>query len=86
MSAAQHFRSRSTDVIEAMQWIGNLDAERQWLGYAFKGVQIIDGRSSLLIENRSGRVNAFLGDWIVKLNDGFYPMMPDLFSAMYEPW
>ena len=53
----------------------------EWLGYAW----IAWGTGgTMLIENRSGRVNANLGDWIVHLEDGFYPMSPAEFHAEYE--
>lgn len=76
------FQPKATAQVEAFQWDGKqetLERLRPWLGYAFVRV----GDDVLLIENRSGRVNANLGDWIVRDDDGFYPMEPVLFEAMY---
>jgi hypothetical protein len=76
------FRPAATPQVEAFQWDGKpetLERLRPWLGYAFVRV----GNDVLLIENRSGRVNVNSGDWIVREDDGFYPMEPALFRAMY---
>ena len=76
------FRPKAMPQVEAFQWDGKpetLERLRRWLGYAFVRV----GNDVLLVENRSGRVNVSPGDWIVRDDDGFYPMEPALFKAMY---
>jgi hypothetical protein len=73
------FRKRS-EPVEARQWNGDTDEFRRWLGYAC-GAIWADG---ILIKNRTGRVVARQGDWIVHEDDGFYPVEPVKFHAEYE--
>jgi hypothetical protein len=76
------FRPKSKQV-EARRWTGENWAEmREWLDYAYFGYGIV--RCSLVLENRTGRVIANRGDWIVRLDDGFYPVEPVKFHAEYE--
>lgn len=82
------FRPR-TQSVEAHQWDGAPDTMaflREWMGYAFvTGYAEVNDwvARRLLIENRSGRVNVNLGDWIVRDDDGFYPMEPILFRHAF---
>lgn len=70
-----------TPTVEAHQYMpASIGSLIDWLGYAWAGVD--DGE--IIIENRSGRVRARPGDWIVHEDDGFYPMGPELFHAQYE--
>ena len=76
-----------TPTIEARRWVGNNDEMREWLDYAFVGIRPSSSSSLsefLLIDNRTGRVVARFGDWIVRLDDGFYPVEPVKFHAEYE--
>jgi hypothetical protein len=67
--------------VEALQWTGdNFHEMRRWLGYAL--VDITHG-GPIRIDNRTGRVIANAGDFIVK-DDGFYPVEPVKFHAEYE--
>lgn len=70
-----------TPVVEARRYMpASIGSLIDWLGYAWAGED--DG--DLIIENRSGRVRARQGDWIVHLEDTFAVYEPELFQAAYE--
>lgn len=77
-----------SQTVEAQRWTGTNNTEMaEWLGYAFVAIKQSPSRSQdeyLLIDNRTGRVVARAGDWIVKEDDGFYPVEQIKFNAEYE--
>lgn len=78
-----YFRQKAP-LVEARFWDGapeTLAQLRHWLDYAL--VQVADD-GALLIENRSGRVWAYVGEWVIRDHDGFYPRVPKLFCAEFE--
>jgi hypothetical protein len=75
-----YYRKKS-EPVEARQWTGySAGRMREWLGYACVSIN----SEEIIIENRSGRVIARLGDWIVHEDDGFYPTEHIKFHAEYE--
>jgi hypothetical protein len=76
------FRPKTAHV-EARQWTGsNLKEMREWMEYAC-ALYLHDAKE-IVIENRTGRVVAEAGDWIVLEDDGFYPVEPAMFALEYE--
>jgi hypothetical protein len=81
-------------VIEAVQFDGSkksFDEIWDWMGgdvgpncgYTGPSEDDPQGFKILTLE---GRVNATLGDWIIKgIKGEFYPCKPDIFAATYEP-
>lgn len=68
--------------VDAVQWDGSWATEtrlKAWLGES-----LIRLDRHLIIDNRNGRVQVRLNDWIVDLGDGFYVFEPILFAAMYR--
>jgi hypothetical protein len=75
------FRPKSK-LVEARRWTGdNLDEMREWLGYAFGGIRASD--NALRINNRTGKVFAYVGEWIVQ-DENFDPMETIKFEASFE--
>lgn len=80
-------------VIEAVQWTGdNLEEVIAFSGLhpsAYKWtweeyVQYVK-QHGLKIFTLEGRMDASIGDWIIKgVNGEFYPCKPDIFEATYE--
>lgn len=71
-----------TPVVEARRWTGDNGVEmRAWLGYAFVCFREDD---VLVIQNRSGRVWAYLGETVAKEDGTFSVYEPELFTAAYE--
>lgn len=76
--------------IDAFQWTLDHDMENpKWFVEAIADGEIIeydDGRNlSLLIETLEGRMNAFMGDYIIKgVNGEIYSCKPDIFRKTYR--
>lgn len=80
-------------VIEAVQWTGDNLKEiimftglhpsaEKWTWPEYKQVVEKDGLKIFTLE---GKMNADVGDWILKgVNGEFYPCKPDIFEATYE--
>lgn len=74
-------------VIDAVVWTGDLVAVAGILiGSAQLNVEQDLGDSSLYIPTLEGRMEAKLGDYIIKGVEGeLYPCKPHIFQATYEP-
>lgn len=83
-------------VIDAIQWTGrNLkeiiqfsglhkSAETKWP--LWEDYEDVVKREGLKIFSLEGRMDANIGDWIIKgVNGEFYPCKPDVFEKTYEP-
>ena len=69
-------------VIEAVQWNGRneIDIAR------FVGGNLEMGNESLFIQTLEGKMEASVGDFIIKgVHGEFYPCKPDIFVKTYEP-
>lgn len=54
-------------------------------GGAARPVQVDHGGKTLFIHTLEGKMEANLGDWIVKGTEGeLYPVKPDIFEETYE--
>jgi hypothetical protein len=71
-------------VIEAVQWLGNMDAIEAALGRQFETYgEGHDG--ALRIRTLEGDHRCDPGDWIIRGVKGeFYPCKPDIFAVTYE--
>lgn len=68
--------------IEALQWTGNEEEMREFLGELFL---LIYNDEGLRIETLEGPVKASLGDYVIKGIQGeFYPCREDIFHATYD--
>jgi hypothetical protein len=85
-------------VIEAVQWTGgNLREIITFIdgppitrtahaGMMWEQYEELVRRDGLKIFTLEGKMNAAVGDWIIKGVQGeFYPCKPDIFAATYEP-
>jgi len=83
---------KGSDIVEAIQWTGdNLEevisftglhpSARKWTWSEFEEVVRKDG---LKIFTPKGAKKAAIGDYVVKIGDGFYLCKPSAFSD-YEP-
>lgn len=85
-------------VIEAVQWTGeNLrevnaftdgppETESRLAGLMWEHYEDLVRKDGLKIYTLEGKMDASLGDWIIKGVKGeFYPCKPDIFAATYEP-
>lgn len=92
--APQRFRKLPI-VVEAVQWMGH----NLWEVMAFTKQHAVPDADCLLwseleelvneeglkISTLEGRLNADVGDWIIKgIKGEFYPCKPDVFYATYE--
>ncbi len=78
MGINMKFRKKPV-VIEAIQWTGNIDECKK-----FMGVICVKG-DYILIPTLEGQMTASPGDYIIKGVQGeFYPCKPDIFEATYE--
>jgi len=89
----QKFRKKPV-VIEAIQWEGdNLrqiidftglhQSANKWTWQEYEQVVKRDGLKIFTLE---GKMNADIGDFIIKgVNGEFYPCKPDIFEKTYEP-
>lgn len=69
-------------VIEAMEWTGDEDAVRDFMGVLFL---ILDHNERLRIETLEGPMWANLGDYIIcGVKGEFYPCKPDVFAMTYD--
>lgn len=74
-------------VIEAHKWDGNVKSFFDWINSfddkSMSSIGMDDG--SLSIGTLEGRMQASLGDWIIRGVEGeFYPCKPDIFEKTYE--
>ena len=68
-------------VIEAIQWNGRNEVEVS----NFIGGNLEMGDESLFIQTLEGKMEASVGDFIIKGVKGeFYPCKPDVFEKTYE--
>lgn len=85
-------------VIEAVQWTGeNLreviaftdgppETKSRHAGMMWEHYEDLVRKDGLKIYTLEGKMDASLGDWIIKGVKGeFYPCKPDIFAATYEP-
>ena len=85
-------------VIKAVQWTGeNLreviaftdgppETKSHHAGMMWEQYEALVGKDGLKIYTLEGKMDASLGDWIIKGVKGeFYPCKPDIFAATYEP-
>lgn len=91
-----HYRKKPV-VIEAVQWSGmNLSEiirftdpgsdQSTHVGLRWEDYESLVALEGLKIYTLEGKMNASVGDWIIKGVKGeFYPCKPDIFSATYEP-
>ncbi len=79
----QKFRKKPV-VVEAMRYDGHNFPEVA--GFVGEGcVGSYEMNASLFIDTLEGRMQAVVGDWIVKGTEGeFYPCKPDAFEVAYE--
>lgn len=69
-------------VIEAVQWLGDMDPINQLMG---EEAPLVAANGSLYIETLEGVMEAKPNDWIIKGVSGeFYPCKPDIFEKTYE--
>jgi len=89
----QKFRKKPV-VIEAIQWEGdNLRQIIDFTGlhqsankWTWQEYEQIVKRDGLKIFTLEGKMNADIGDFIIKgVNGEFYPCKPDIFEKTYEP-
>jgi hypothetical protein len=93
----KHFRKLPV-VIEAVQWTGdnlrevirftNGDPETRTMHAGMKWEEYADlvARDGLKIYTLEGKMNADVGDWIIRgVNGEHYPCKPDIFAKTYEP-
>jgi len=89
----KQFRKKPV-VITAIQWDGNnlkevidwcgwhSSAKRKWTWEEYEGIVAKDGLKIFTLE---GKMNADIGDWIIRGVKGeHYPCKPDIFEATYE--
>lgn len=73
-------------VIDAVQWMGNLDEMTEFVTVPWHTGPIRDEEVSMFIPTLEGEMEANPGDWIIKGVQGeFYPCKPEIFEATYEP-
>jgi len=93
----EKFRKKPV-VIEALQWVGTnlreiinftdgkLDTRTMHAGMKWEEYEDIVKIDGLKIFTPEGKMNADIGDYIIKGVKGeFYPCKPDIFAATYEP-
>lgn len=73
-------------VIEAVQWDGNnLEEIKSFMGITSDTYKPIQPKNTLYIRTLEGRMDALIGDFIIKgVNGEFYPCKPDIFEKTYE--
>lgn len=78
-------------VIEAVQFLPNEDSTAAIMYLGASGTRSVevfvspDGRYSMYINTLEGRMEASIGDWIIKGVSGeLYPCKPDIFLKTYE--
>lgn len=94
---AKSYRKKPV-VIEAVQWTGdNLreviaftdgppETKSHHAGMMWEQYEDLVRKDGLKIYTIEGKMDASLGDWIIKGVKGeFYPCKPDIFAATYEP-
>jgi hypothetical protein len=82
-AALRSYRKKPV-VIEAVQWDGQNRAELvEFVGESLDEAWSVGGYC--FINTLEGRMNAYVGDWIVKGVKGeFYPVKPEIFEETYE--
>jgi hypothetical protein len=86
MTKMAKFRKRSV-TIEAMQFTAeNKDRVFNWVTCSHYPDWNDKGEPVIVMPMREGDVQAWLGDWIIKDENGdFAVCKPDVFAATYEP-
>ena len=74
-------------VIEAVQFVNNVDEVEQFVGMELRGnMNGEEDVQELIIPTLEGEMTAKVTDWIIKgVNGEFYPCKPDIFENTYEP-
>lgn len=78
--------------IEAVQWTGqNATEVGEFIGLLGDQIDELEARAgntaapSIIIDTLEGRMEARVGDWIIKgINGEFYPCKPDIFAKTYQ--
>lgn len=69
-------------VVEALQWDGNEEAMKDFMGELFL---IVDRDERLRIDTLEGPMWASLGDYIIcGVRGEYYPCKPDIFKMTYD--
>lgn len=78
-------------VIEAVQFLPNNSSTDQIMALAASGTRQVDiertadGHYRMYIQTLEGRMEASIGDWIIRGVSGeLYPCKPDIFMVTYE--
>ena len=78
-------------VVEAVQFLPNKESADELMSLALTGTRAFDllvntkGEYSLFIYTLEGKMEASIGDWIIKgVNGEIYPCKPDIFWKTYE--
>ena len=95
MSAPRRYFKKPV-IIEAIQWTGeNLrevisftdappDTRSRRAGMKWEEYEDLVARDGLKIFTLEGKMNANVGDWIIRgINGEYYPCKPDIFAATY---
>lgn len=79
-----NYRKRPV-VIEAHEYtVENCRSIHEWMGFDHADHDL-DCEAGIFIDTMEGRMEASLGDFIIKSVQGeFYPCKPDIFAATYE--
>lgn len=69
-------------IVEAMQWTGDEEAMREFLGQLFL---IVGVDNKLRLETLEGPIWASIGDFVIKgIRGEYYPCKPDIFELSYD--
>lgn len=78
-------------VVEAVQFLPYRKSYDEIARLAVNGIRTVqilerdDGLPQLFIDTLEGRMEAKIGDWIIKgISGEIYPCKPDIFHATYE--
>jgi len=78
-------------IVEAVQFLPNEQSTGQIMNLASSGTRVVEtfispeGKYSLYIQTLEGKMEARIGDWIIKGVSGeLYPCKPDIFLKTYE--
>jgi hypothetical protein len=78
-------------VVEAVQFLPNTESQKAINSLATQGQRQVElmidpqGRYSLYINTLEGKMEASIGDWIIRGVSGeLYPCKPDIFLKTYE--
>lgn len=74
-------------VIEAIQFTDETkDQVFNWISCSHYACWDVDGNPKIVIGTLEGKMDALLGDWVIKgIKGEFYPCKDEIFRATYEP-